>query len=255
MTFPTDIPLLQAFWQDAYNLKQHLQDFLQVDPQTLEQRLSESKQELAEMGHRDFDWNAADQFYSHQVGDIYLFELGAWHLASQDHIGDTLRLIADHVQGRVLDFGGGIGTHAIAAALCPNVQEVVYCDINPVHHRFVQYRVEKLGLADKIHCCLANPSGEFDAILCFDVLEHLPDPTQQLLQFHKQLSVQGQIILNWYFFKGFANEFPFHLDDPVVIESFFLTLQRHFLELFHPYFTTARCYRKWVGSTQKNLGA
>jgi SAM-dependent methyltransferase len=244
MTFPNNIPLLQAFWQDAFNLKQHLQDFLGLDPAALEQRLQQSKQELAVMGHRDFDWNATDQFYSHQVGDIYLFELGAWHLASQDHIGDTLRLIHDHLQGRVLDFGGGIGTHTIAAGLCPGVTEVVYCDINPIHQQFVQYRVEQLGLADKIHCCLGEVTGEFDAIICFDVLEHLPDPTQQLMQFHKQLSPQGRIILNWYFFKGFAQEFPFHLDDPQLVEQFFLALQTHFLEIFHPYFTTARCYRQ-----------
>ncbi|MFN9733713.1 MAG: SAM-dependent methyltransferase, partial [Microcystis sp.] len=36
----------------------------------------------------------------------------------------------------------------------------------------------------------------------------------------------------------------FHLDDPKIIESFFQTLQKDFLEIFHPYHLTVRCYRK-----------
>ena len=118
-TFSPDSPVLQRFWQDAFDLKQHLQGFLHLDPTLLEERLLQGKQELAEIGHRDFDWTATEQFYGQQVGDRYLFELGAWHLTSQDYIGDTLRLIQDFGRGRVLDFGGGIGTHSIAAALCP----------------------------------------------------------------------------------------------------------------------------------------
>jgi hypothetical protein len=52
-------------------------------------------------------------------------------------------------------------------------------------------------------------------------------------------------LINWYFFKGFNGEFPFHLDDPQKVEQFFQVLQSCFLEVFHPYFITARCYRKW----------
>ena len=247
MTFPQDIPVLQAFWQDAFDLKQHLQGFLHLDPILLEERLQHSKQELADIGHRDFDWAATETFYGQQVGDRYLFELGAWHLTSQDHIGDTIRLIHDYGKGRVLDFGGGIGTHSIAAALCPQVTEVVFCDINPLHQAFMQYRIEKLGLRDKIRCSTGEMAGQFDTVLCFDVLEHLPQPSQQLRQFYQHLSEQGRLIANWYFFKGFDHEFPFHLDDPVLVEDFFRLLQSHFLEIFHPYFTTARCYSKLDG--------
>lgn len=156
-----------------------------------------------------------------------------------------LRLIADYAQGRVLDFGGGIGTHALGAALCPQVDQVIYYDINAINRDFVQHRSEKMGLDKKIVFALEMPAKDkFDPILCFDVLEHVLDPSQQLLQFYQALNSEGKMIVNWYLFKGFNQEYSFHLDDPKVVEIFFHTLQSHFLEVFHPYLITTRCYRK-----------
>ena len=236
---------LSAYWHDAFSLKQHLQEFLQLEPEELDRKLNAGLQDLAELGHRDFDWDQATEFYRDRVGEAYLFDLGIWHLTSRDYIGDTLRLVADHAKGRVLDFGGGIGTHTIGAALCPAVQQVIYCDINPTNRAFVEHRAAQLGLQSKITCCSELPMGErFDTIVCFDVVEHLPTPSEQLLQFHKMQSATGTLILNWYFSKGFNQEFPFHLDDLHLVEAFFITLQAHFLEVFHPYHTTTRCYRK-----------
>ncbi|ABA23887.1 conserved hypothetical protein [Trichormus variabilis ATCC 29413] len=237
---------LSSYWESSFNLKQHIQEFLQLDAEILETKLEFGQQQMAELGHKDFDWEQATAFYRDKVGEVYLFELGAWHLASHDYIGDTLRLIADHAHGCVLDFGGGIGTHAIGAALCPHVEQVVYCDINPINFDFVKYRAEKLGLSEKIIFCVEIPPQKtFDTIMSFDVLEHLPDPSQQLLEFHQILADEGKMILNWHFFKGFNQEHPFHLDDPQAIDTFFKTIQSNCLEVFHPYHITARCYRKW----------
>jgi 2-polyprenyl-3-methyl-5-hydroxy-6-metoxy-1,4-benzoquinol methylase len=133
--------------------------------------------------------------------------------------------------------------------MCPNVDSVIYCDINPINRGFVEHRVAQLGLSHKISFRSEIPleaalEGYFDTVLCFDVLEHLPDPSVQLMQFHKMLSPQGKIIVNWYFFKGFENEHPIHLDDPETVDTFFRTLQANFLEVFQPHLITARCYRK-----------
>jgi cyclopropane fatty-acyl-phospholipid synthase-like methyltransferase len=236
---------LNGYWQDAFNLKQHLQQFLNIDEQKLERKFATALEDLAELGRRDFNWDEASKFYQENVGEAYLFELATWHLTSTDYIGDTLRLIADQSRGRVLDFGGGIGTHAIAAALCPDVSQVVYCDINPINYNFVQHRIQQLGLGSKISCCTELAATEtFDTINCFDVMEHLPDPSAQLLQFHQRLAPSGRMVTNWYFSKGANQEFPFHLDDPEIIDQFFKTLQANFLEIFHPYFITTRCYCK-----------
>ncbi len=234
----------EAYCQDAFNVKQHLQGFLNLDPETLASRLQTSQQELAELGRRDFNWEQAEAFYRDQVGVAYLFDLAAWHLSSQDYIGDTLRLIADHTQGIVLDFGGGIGTHTLAAAMLPDVEQVIFWDLNTTHQDLMVYRAQQLGLEHKIQCAQTFPPEiKVDTIICFDVLEHLSDPAQQLLEFKSILSKEGTLIVNWYFFKGFAGEFPFHLDNPIQIERFFQVLQTQFREIFHPYLITARCYR------------
>lgn len=244
-SFPT-ASFLSQHLDNSFSLKQHLQEFLHLSPEHLEKELSAKCEQMKDLGHKDFDWQQATDFYKEKVGQLYLFELGAWHLASHEYIADTLRLISDNVQGRVLDFGGGIGTHTIGAALCPNVEQVIYCDINPINRNFVQYRGEKLGINHKIIYCAEMPESEtFDTIICFDVLEHLPDPVQQLLKFHKALKSNGKMIVNWYFSKGFNQEYPFHLDDPKVIDNFFRTLQSQFLEVFHPYHITTRCYCKY----------
>lgn len=240
---------LRSFWETAFDLESHLAEFLDLEPSRLTQQLQERRYAVAEVSHH-FDWASVVDFYRDHVGSAYLFELAAWHLCSQDYIGTTLCLVADHARGTVLDFGGGIGTHAIAAALCPQVERVVYSDINPVNRAFVQLRLQRLGLEHKVECHGAiGLMDTFDTILCFDVIEHLPDPSQQILDFHKQLSPEGRLILNWYFHKGFNNELPTHMDDPEVIETFFHTLQFNFLEIFHPHLITTRCYRKLLHSS------
>ncbi|MBN3880687.1 MULTISPECIES: class I SAM-dependent methyltransferase [unclassified Nostoc] len=237
---------LKSYWKDSFNLKQHLQEFLNSDEKTLETKLKNGQEQMTKLGNKDFDWEKSAVFYRDKVGELYLFELAAWHLKSYDYIESTLLLITDHAQGRVLDFGGGIGTHTIAAALCPQVKEVIYCDLNPISCDFVRYRAEQLGLSNKIIISEEiSPKETFDTIISFDVLEHLPDPSQQLLQFHQILQPEGKVILNWYFFKGFNQEHPFHIDDPQVVNTFFQTIQSNFIEVFHPYLITARCYRKW----------
>ncbi len=195
---------LQGSWQDIFNLKQHLQDFLNSNLETIEQKLALGQQSLQKIGHRDFAWQKASEFYRNRVGQAYLFDLGAWHMSNQDYLKGTLTLKLDRAAARVLDCGGGIGTHAIAAALCPQVEQVVYCDLIPINFSFVQSRAGKLGLSDKISCCLeVSPTEVFEAIICFDVMEHLLNPSQQLMDFHQMLAPSGKIILNWYFFKGF----------------------------------------------------
>ncbi|CAK6691548.1 methyltransferase domain-containing protein [Synechococcus sp. CCY9201] len=238
---------LEVFLASGFDLRSQLAAFLAIQPEELEARMPRSTDALAALHPGGFSPERASAFYEDTVGDGHLLELAAWHLGSADYIADTLRLQQRFARGQVLDFGGGIGTHALAAAALPAVDRVCVVDLNPRNRAFVQWRAERMGLADRLLCCRdledSRLPPQFDTIVCLDVLEHLPDPAGQLDCFAARMSPEAIALLNWYFFRGFDGEYPFHFDDPALVEAFFRRLQGRFLEVFHPYLITTRAYR------------
>ena len=237
---------IETFLHSGFSVRDHLAEYLQLTLEQVDQRLPDGKDDLAALHPGAFQADQATEFYETTVGTGHLFELAAWHLSSSDYIADTLRLQADFARGTVLDFGGGIGTHALAAAALDSVDRVHFVDLNPENRAFVWSRAVALGLDQKmsVHRDLADLSGQsFDTVVCLDVLEHLPDPSDQLKQFHSFMNEDGRALLNWYFFKGHSGEYPFHFDDPDLVDCFFRTLQSHFLEVFHPLLITTRVYK------------
>ena len=245
MSLPSLTP--ERFLADGFNLTHQLAAHLGLPPDQLAERLPSSTDDLAALHPGAFDPERAGSFYEETVGDGHLLELAAWHLGSADYIADTLRLQQRFARGHLLDFGGGIGSHALAAAALPEVEAVWFVDLNPHNRAFVTARAAELGLSSRLRCFrdLEDPAlpERFDTIVCLDVLEHLSDPAAQLERFASRLQPTGIALLNWYFFKGHNGEYPFHFDDPQLVEAFFRTLQSRFLEVFHPFLITTRAYR------------
>ena len=208
--------------------------------------LANAKMNLANSHPGDALSDVSD-FYSDIVGDRHVADLAAWHLTSKDYIADTLRLQQRFSKDLVLDFGGGIGTHALANAMSSTVEQVFFVDINETNRNFVEFRAKELGVERKISFCKTikdTQISKFDTIVCLDVLEHLADPASQIEIFNEIMKPNSIALFNWYFYKGKNNEYPFHIDDNEIIESFFKTLQSKFLEVFHPILITTRAYKK-----------
>ena len=237
---------VSSFLKDGFNLKNHLINFLDINKEKLDQRLISGVDDLAALHPGAFSKNEAGDFYEEKVGDAHLIDLASWHLNSSNYIADTLRLQQDFAHGKVLDFGGGIGTHALAASFLSDVEHVWFVDLNPQNRSFVEQRAKQLGIEDQIsvHRDLESTSNViFDSVICLDVLEHLPDPSKQLEIFLEKLAPEGIALMNWYFYKGKNGEYPFHFDDPEMISKFFKTLQVNFIEVFHPFLITTRAYK------------
>ena len=221
-------------------------EFLSIKESDLDGFLANAKMNLADLHPGDALTDVSD-FYTEIVGNRHIADLAAWHITSRDYIADTLKLQQRFSRDLVLDFGGGIGTHALANAMSSKVEHVFFVDINDTNRNFVEYRAKKLGVEKKLTFCKTIKDAhisKFDTIVCLDVLEHLADPGYQIEIFSEIMDSKSIALFNWYFYKGEENEYPFHIDDVQVVEKFFNTLQSMFLEVFHPILITTRAYKK-----------
>jgi len=238
--------ILKEFLDNAFNLKSHLMEYLSIKECDLDGFLANAKINLANLHPGDALSDVSD-FYTEIVGDRHVADLAAWHLTSKNYIADTLKLQQRFSRDLVLDFGGGIGTHALANAMSSKVEHVFFVDINETNRNFVQYRAKELGIEKKITFCKTirdTQISKFDTIVCLDVLEHLSDPASQIKIFNEIMDSNSIALFNWYFYKGENNEYPFHIDDIKVVQEFFNTLQSTFLEVFHPILITTRAYKR-----------
>ena len=238
--------ILKEFLDNAFNLKSHLMEYLSIRECDLDGFLANAKMNLAN-SHPGDALNDVSDFYSEIVGDRHLADLAAWHITSKHYIADTLKLQQRFSRGLVLDFGGGIGTHALANAISSKVEHIFFVDINKTNRNFVEFRAEELGVGEKITLCETIKDAQiskFDTIVCLDVLEHLADTASQIEIFDEFMDFKSIALFNWYFYKGEKNEYPFHIDDVQVVEKFYKTLQSTFLQVFHPILITTRAYKK-----------
>lgn len=137
-------------------------------------------------------WNARTelehQWYRREdVGLAYVSDLAHWHLNG----GCPLEL-AYGLTGRVLDFGAGIGTFALAAAREANVTAVEpnATLVSLMAHRANRHGIELVGYADLD----AVPPGRFNTIVAWHVFEHLTHPEAVLRQLAARLEPGGILI-------------------------------------------------------------
>ncbi len=105
-----------------------------------------------------------------------------------------LEQIAGHLEGlRVLDLGAGMGGFAVAAAL--RGAQVVACEYNPAYCRITTLRAERhrlrLPVINAAGETLPLPDASFDAVVCWDVIEHVQSPDRVLHEIARVLHPGG----------------------------------------------------------------
>lgn len=144
----------------------------------------------------------------YQTTDTYLYDLTGFNYFDPSAVQwrsyalfltDQLRRQRGTV--RVLDFGGGIGSTALALAELPGV-EVTYLDLPGKTMDYAQWRFNEAGRTiEVLDGTQPDPLGDrtFDLIVSFDVLEHVPEPEQTARYLYDHLNDDGVFVVSVYF--------------------------------------------------------
>jgi 2-polyprenyl-3-methyl-5-hydroxy-6-metoxy-1,4-benzoquinol methylase len=115
--------------------------------------------------------------YPHQKG------LGGWITRNRPFICPFEELVARiPVGGSVLDVGCGVGIMSVLAGLCAGSPRVVGFDTSAKAIAVARQAVVPEGTQVSFQHLPDTadwPEGEFDTVLCIDVLHHVPPPAQR----------------------------------------------------------------------------
>jgi 2-polyprenyl-3-methyl-5-hydroxy-6-metoxy-1,4-benzoquinol methylase len=155
----------------------------------------------------------------------YIFDLGGWHLWDLEK-RDSDRAMPDELRKamppemqkpdahpRVLDFGGGVGFNSLILAQAGF--DVTLADLDSVTLAFAKFRAERHGVTMKYWKSDVEdmpPEPKYDAIICMDVMEHLP-PKELVKTVDKLVKLKTkttQIVIHAPF--GRTAQHPMHLD-------------------------------------------
>lgn len=142
----------------------------------------------------------------------YLYELSYWE-ASHDKQG-WFRVVAKACERyrlrRVLDFGGGIG--GLTLALRARGIQCDYLDVRGETSTYAAWRFAKhapdVAMFDAAQ---GSPPGAYDAIIAWDVLEHLFDLESALGRIVRSLQADGWFLSKSTFTHGDDHDEPIHL--------------------------------------------
>jgi len=135
-------------------------------------------------------------FYNTSEAEV--FDLIGWHAEDEIH-HRTFRCVdlavADGAE-RLLDYGSGIGSDAIVAAAAG--LSVTLADVSDRLLAFARWRCERRGFTVRALDLKREPlpTAAFDAAVCFDVLEHVPDPTATVRAIRGSLRPFGRLFVH-----------------------------------------------------------
>src|SRR3989339_452762 len=124
---------------------------------------------------------------------FYIFDLAFWHMTlAQRHFRSKIIKI---VKGNVLDYGGGIGD--LCLAMSKDGLRVDYADVGGRTFDFAKQMFQKKGVNNisMINLNNENISKNYDTILAIDVIEHVPNAKEVIVNLIKHLNKNGRLVV------------------------------------------------------------
>ena len=188
-----------------------LSEYFDRQPADVEQQLATATESFtAEWNARVADAKderAVTQFYNESKTE--LFDLARWHtddpihyraLFCADLATASLKArttdVAQAFKPAYLDFGSGIGSDALVFAA--SGFDVTLADVAEPLLAFAKWRCEQRGLTVKTVDLKRQqpPARTYDAVVCFDVLEHVHRPLRTLDQINRSMRPGGLLFVH-----------------------------------------------------------
>jgi SAM-dependent methyltransferase len=119
--------------------------------------------------------SAADEATFYRTSRGYLYDLTAFAMSGTKapYLAELRRLVAPG--GRILDYGCGIGADGLR--LLDAGYKVDFADFDNPSTRYLRWRLAHRGLSATVYDVERDEiPGDYDAVYCFDVIEHIDDP-------------------------------------------------------------------------------
>lgn len=132
---------------------------------------------------------AKDEAEFYRTSDNYLYDLTAFGLwdTKLPYFEDFRASVPKGA--RILDYGCGIGTDGLR--LINQGYDVAFADYDNPSTKYLRWRLAQRGLADTVEVFDVDVSvpGGFDAVYCFDVIEHVDDAFGFLAQLEQRADI------------------------------------------------------------------
>jgi hypothetical protein len=172
----TALPRLKRYAEFRDRLANDLDEYFGVERKETMQRMADGirlvKEEWLKANPKTTE--EINNFYKNSTG--YIYDLAQWHIMGRRDFDESMqRELLLEKSKKVLDYGCGIGDLDIM--LAESGIEVVAADFDSEMLKFLEWRIKKHDIPNiriwKID--KEDLNEKFDAIMCFDVLEHVPD--------------------------------------------------------------------------------